>query len=63
MTTLDQLNAMTAADFASALDGIFEHAPWVAATKAFYSQKGQAWPLDSASKPAKKSAAPPLKRR
>src|SRR3954452_21200493 len=30
MPTLDQLNAMAPADFAAALDGIFEHAPWVA---------------------------------
>ncbi len=28
--TLDDLNAMTAADFTTALDGIFEDAPWVA---------------------------------
>ena len=30
MPTLDQLNAMPPADFTAALDGIFEHAPWVA---------------------------------
>ena len=30
MLTLDALNAMPAADFVSALDGVFEHAPWVA---------------------------------
>lgn len=29
MPTLDQLNAMPDADFASALDGVFEHAPWI----------------------------------
>lgn len=28
--TLDALNAMEPADFAAALDGIFEHSPWVA---------------------------------
>ncbi len=28
--TLDALNAMDKAGFAAALDGIFEHAPWVA---------------------------------
>jgi 2-oxo-4-hydroxy-4-carboxy-5-ureidoimidazoline decarboxylase len=30
-TTLDDLNAIDAAGFGPALDGIFEHAPWVAA--------------------------------
>jgi 2-oxo-4-hydroxy-4-carboxy-5-ureidoimidazoline decarboxylase len=30
-TTLDQLNAADATAFAASLDGIFEHAPWVAA--------------------------------
>ncbi|MBS0639594.1 MAG: 2-oxo-4-hydroxy-4-carboxy-5-ureidoimidazoline decarboxylase [Acetobacteraceae bacterium] len=29
MPTLDQLNALSDADFASALDGVFEHAPWI----------------------------------
>ena len=30
MPTLDDLNAMAAADFIAALDGVFEHAAWVA---------------------------------
>jgi 2-oxo-4-hydroxy-4-carboxy-5-ureidoimidazoline decarboxylase len=30
MHTLDQLNTMSRDDFAAALDGVFEHAPWVA---------------------------------
>jgi 2-oxo-4-hydroxy-4-carboxy-5-ureidoimidazoline decarboxylase len=30
MPKLDDLNAMQAADFTTALDGVFEHAPWVA---------------------------------
>jgi 2-oxo-4-hydroxy-4-carboxy-5-ureidoimidazoline decarboxylase len=30
MHTLDQINDMTAAAFVAALDGVFEHAPWVA---------------------------------
>jgi 2-oxo-4-hydroxy-4-carboxy-5-ureidoimidazoline decarboxylase len=30
MPTLDDLNAMLPGDFVTALDGIFEHAPWVA---------------------------------
>ncbi len=30
MHTLDQLNAMPVADFVTALDGVFEHAAWVA---------------------------------
>jgi 2-oxo-4-hydroxy-4-carboxy-5-ureidoimidazoline decarboxylase len=30
MLTLDSLNAMAAADFVTALAGVFEHAPWVA---------------------------------
>lgn len=30
MHTLDQLNAMLPEDFVAALDGVFEHAPWVA---------------------------------
>ena len=29
-TTLDELNAIDAAGFGTSLDGIFEHAPWVA---------------------------------
>lgn len=31
---LDELNGMAAGDFARALDGVFEHAPWVAARAA-----------------------------
>ncbi|HVY14590.1 MAG TPA: 2-oxo-4-hydroxy-4-carboxy-5-ureidoimidazoline decarboxylase [Rhodopila sp.] len=34
MHTLDQLNAMPDTDFVAALAGVFEHAPWVAATAA-----------------------------
>lgn len=34
MQTLDELNAMPADDFVGALDGVFEHAPWVAAAAA-----------------------------
>jgi 2-oxo-4-hydroxy-4-carboxy-5-ureidoimidazoline decarboxylase len=34
MPTLDDLNAMQVADFITALDGVFEHAPWVARTAA-----------------------------
>jgi 2-oxo-4-hydroxy-4-carboxy-5-ureidoimidazoline decarboxylase len=34
MHTLDQLNAMPSEAFVAALDGIFEHAPWVAAKAA-----------------------------
>ena len=34
MHTLDQLNTMSPDDFAAALDGVFEHAPWVAAAAA-----------------------------
>jgi 2-oxo-4-hydroxy-4-carboxy-5-ureidoimidazoline decarboxylase len=34
MHTLDQLNAMSKDDVVTALDGVFEHAPWVAATAA-----------------------------
>jgi 2-oxo-4-hydroxy-4-carboxy-5-ureidoimidazoline decarboxylase len=34
MPTLDSLNAMRAADFVTALEGVFEHAPWVAETAA-----------------------------
>lgn len=30
MHTLDQFNTMPAAEFVTALDGVFEHAPWVA---------------------------------
>jgi 2-oxo-4-hydroxy-4-carboxy-5-ureidoimidazoline decarboxylase len=30
MHTLDQLNALSPQEFAAALDGVFEHAPWVA---------------------------------
>ena len=30
MHTLDQLNAMPVGEFVAALDGVFEHAPWVA---------------------------------
>jgi 2-oxo-4-hydroxy-4-carboxy-5-ureidoimidazoline decarboxylase len=33
-TTLDQLNVMDATAFAASLDGVFEHAPWVAAETA-----------------------------
>ena len=29
-TTLDELNAIDAAGFGTSLDGVFEHAPWVA---------------------------------
>jgi 2-oxo-4-hydroxy-4-carboxy-5-ureidoimidazoline decarboxylase len=32
MITLEQLNAASADDFAAALNGIYEHAPWVAAS-------------------------------
>lgn len=31
LTDLDTLNTLSAADFVAALDGVFEHAPWVAA--------------------------------
>jgi 2-oxo-4-hydroxy-4-carboxy--5-ureidoimidazoline (OHCU) decarboxylase len=31
MITLDELNALDDAGFVRALDGVFEHAPWVAA--------------------------------
>jgi 2-oxo-4-hydroxy-4-carboxy-5-ureidoimidazoline decarboxylase len=34
MHTLDQLNAVPAEAFVTALDGVFEHAPWVAAAAA-----------------------------
>jgi 2-oxo-4-hydroxy-4-carboxy-5-ureidoimidazoline decarboxylase len=34
MHTLDQLNALSLQDFVAALDGVFEHAPWVAETVA-----------------------------
>src|ERR1700744_423816 len=34
MHTLDQLNAVPAEAFVTALDGVFEHAPWVAAPPA-----------------------------
>jgi len=34
MTTLDELNAIDAAGFGTLLDGVFEHAPWVAAETA-----------------------------
>lgn len=34
MHTLDQLNAMSKDDVVAALDGVFEHAPWVAAAAA-----------------------------
>jgi 2-oxo-4-hydroxy-4-carboxy-5-ureidoimidazoline decarboxylase len=34
MPTLDSLNTMTAADFVAALEGVFELAPWVAASAA-----------------------------
>jgi len=34
MPSLDQLNAMSAEEFAAALDGVFEHAPWVAVAAA-----------------------------
>src|ERR1700712_5620581 len=34
MHTLDQLNAMSKDDVVTALDGVFEHAPWVAAAAA-----------------------------
>lgn len=30
MTSLDSLNALSPTDFAATLDGVFEHAPWVA---------------------------------
>ncbi len=30
MITLEQLNALSPAEFATALDGVFEHSPWVA---------------------------------
>ena len=30
MPTLDDLNTMLPGDFVTALDGVFEHAPWVA---------------------------------
>jgi 2-oxo-4-hydroxy-4-carboxy-5-ureidoimidazoline decarboxylase len=34
MHTLDELNAMSPDDFVKTLDGVFEHAPWVAAAAA-----------------------------
>ncbi len=34
MPTLDSLNVMSASDFVSALEGVFEHAPWVAESAA-----------------------------
>lgn len=34
MPTLDQLNLLPERDFVAALDGVFEHAPWVAAAAA-----------------------------
>jgi 2-oxo-4-hydroxy-4-carboxy-5-ureidoimidazoline decarboxylase len=41
MHTLDQLNALSQQEFVAALDGVFEHAPWVAeavaAQRPFYS--------------------------
>jgi 2-oxo-4-hydroxy-4-carboxy-5-ureidoimidazoline decarboxylase len=36
MVTLDQLNAAPPADFTAALDGVFEHAPWVAEAAAVH---------------------------
>ena len=30
MRTLEQLNAASAAEFASLLEGIYEHSPWIA---------------------------------
>ena len=34
MTTLEYLNGVTATDFSAALDGIYEHSPWIVAKAA-----------------------------